>query len=123
MCIRDRDNGAEEEAGSEAVSIRAAEIPETVTGAGLRISWSAYLHYGTEAGRATSSLSDVTEEVVYEAYTSAQGRSMDLFVDEGSGQALVILLEDGEMCIRDRTKTALCLRQSPCQPAGTSPGG
>ena len=89
------DNGAEEEAGSEAVSIRAAEIPETVTGAGLRISWSAYLHYGTEAGSATSSLSDVTEEVVYEAYTSAQGRSMDLFVDEGSGQALVILLEDG----------------------------
>ena len=95
MLMYEPDNGTEEEDGSETVSIRAAEVPETVTGAGLRVSWSAYLHYGTEAGSATSSLSDVTEDVVYEAYTSAQDRSMDLFVDEGSGQALVILLEDG----------------------------
>ncbi len=95
MLMYEPDNGTEEEDRSEAVSIRAAEVPETVTGAGLRVSWSAYLHYGTEAGSATSSLSDVTEDVVYEAYTSAQDRSMDLFVDEGSGQALVILLEDG----------------------------
>lgn len=81
--------------GSETVSIRAAEVPETVTGAGLRVSWGAYLHHGTEAGSATSSLSDVTEDVIYESYTSTQGFSMELFVDEGSGQALVLLLEDG----------------------------
>ena len=95
MLMYEPDNGTEDEDRSEAVSIRAAEVPETVTGAGLRVSWSAYLHYGTEAGSVASSLSDVTEDVVYEAYTSAQDRSMDLFVDEGSGQALVILLEDG----------------------------
>ena len=36
MLMYEPDNGAEEEAGSEAVSIRAAEIPETVTGASSR---------------------------------------------------------------------------------------
>lgn len=88
-------HGTETEGTEESVDISAASAMENVTGAGLRVNWNISLNYGTAAGRATSYLSDVTEDVIYESYTSAQGLSMDLFVDEGSGQALVSLLEEG----------------------------
>lgn len=50
------------------------------------------MNYGTD--RSNSYMDNITEDVIHEGYTSTQGFAVDLFVDVGAGQALVIRTEE-----------------------------
>ena len=78
--------------GDGAVDIKAAAAPETVTGERLRVNWDVRVNYGTDGSN--SYMDNITEDVIHENYTSAQGLSVDLFVDVGAGQALVIWTQE-----------------------------
>ena len=78
--------------GDGAVDIQAAAAPEAVTGEELQVSWDVRVNYGTD--RSNSYMDNITEDVIHENYTSAQGLSVDLFVDVGAGQALVIWTQE-----------------------------
>ena len=82
--------------GDGAVDIQAAAAPEAVTGEELQVSWDVRVNYGTD--RSNSYMDNITEDVIHENYTSAQGLSVDLFVDVGAGQALVIWTH-GRKCL------------------------
>lgn len=82
--------------GDGAVDIQAAAAPEAVTGEELQVSWDVRVNYGTD--RSNSYMDNITEDVIHEGYTSAQGLAVDLFVDERTGQVLVIWTEENVCC-------------------------
>ena len=89
-----RDAGTPE--GDGAVDIQAAAAPEAVTGEELQVSWDVRVNYGTD--RSNSYMDNITEDVIHEGYTSAQGLAVDLFMDERTGQVLVIWTEENVCC-------------------------
>ena len=82
--------------GDGAVDIQAAAAPEAVTGEELQVSWDVRVNYGTD--RSNSYMDNITEDVIHEGYTSAQGLAVDLFMDERTGQVLVIWPEENVCC-------------------------
>ena len=82
--------------GDGAVDIQAAAAPEAVTGEELQVSWDVRVNYGTD--RSNSYMDNITEDVIHEGYTSAQGLAVDLFMDERTGQVLVIWTEENVCC-------------------------
>ena len=78
--------------GDGAVDIQAAAAPEAVTGEELQVSWDVRVNYGTD--RSNSYMDNITEDVIHEGYTSAQGLAVDLFMDERTGQVLVIWTQE-----------------------------
>ena len=82
--------------GDGAVDIQAAAAPEAVTGEELQVSWDVRVNYGTD--RSNSYMDNITEDVIHEGYTSAQGLAVDLFMDERTGQVLVIWTEEHVCC-------------------------
>ena len=82
--------------GDGAVDIQAAAAPEAVTGEELQVSWDVRVNYGTD--RSNSYMDNITEDVIHEGYTSAQGLAVDLFMDERTGQVLVISTEENVCC-------------------------
>ena len=87
--------------GDGAVDIQAAAAPEAVTGEELQVSWDVRVNYGTD--RSNSYMDNITEDVIHEGYTSAQGLAVDLFMDERTGQVLVIWTEENVCCTRSLT--------------------
>ena len=82
--------------GDGAVDIQAAAAPEAVTGEELQVSWDVRVNYGTD--RSNSYMDNITEDVIHEGYTSAQGLAVDLFMDERTGQVPVIWTEENVCC-------------------------
>ena len=82
--------------GDGAVDIQAAAAPEAVTGEELQVSWDVRVNYGTD--RSNSYMDNITEDVIHEGYTSAQGLAVDLFMDERTGRVLVIWTEENVCC-------------------------
>ena len=82
--------------GDGAVDINAAAASETATGEELQVSWDVRVNYGTD--RSNSYMDNVAEDVIHENYISTEGLLVDLFMDERTGQVLVIWTEENVCC-------------------------
>lgn len=82
--------------GDGAVDIQAAAAPEAVTGEELQVSWDVRVNYGTD--RSNSYMDNITEDVIHEGYTSAQGLAVDLLWMREPARFLLIWTEENVCC-------------------------